>query len=176
MGVMSMRLYCFWQPSELQPSARSLEELQIESITIYFDAWEGLDIDLRWWQFPGKCWGNQSGWGAGALCESLPCAIKTIRNSQGHNSYVPSPDNQPPKCLSCTCLKMVISICQDILLCFLFHTNNREGSVWIILVDGCKKAMKGNSGNWVTIAWRVCMVCCHTCLYVWMSGWLCCWN
>lgn len=46
MGVMSVRLYCFWQPSELQPSARSLEELQMESITIYFDAWESLDIDL----------------------------------------------------------------------------------------------------------------------------------
>lgn len=46
MGVMSVRLYCFWQPSELQPSTRSLEELQMESITIYFDAWESLDIDL----------------------------------------------------------------------------------------------------------------------------------
>lgn len=46
MGVMSVRLYWFWQPSELQPSARSPEELQMESITIYFDAWESLDIDL----------------------------------------------------------------------------------------------------------------------------------
>lgn len=46
MGVMSVRVYCFRQPSELQPTARPLEELQMESITIYFDAWESLDIDL----------------------------------------------------------------------------------------------------------------------------------
>lgn len=46
MEVMSVRLYCFRQPSELLPCARSLEGLQMESITIYFDAWENLDIDL----------------------------------------------------------------------------------------------------------------------------------
>lgn len=89
MGVMSVRLYCFRQPSELQPGARSLEELQMESITIYFDAWESLDIDLRWWQSPRKCWGNQSGRCAGAMCESVPSAIKRIRNSQGHNGLPP---------------------------------------------------------------------------------------
>lgn len=90
MGVMSTGLYCFWQPSELQPSARSLEELQMESITIYFDAWESLDIDLRWWQFPGKCWGNQSGWCAGAICESLPCAIKNNKEPTGEQRFTSS--------------------------------------------------------------------------------------
>lgn len=79
MGVMSPRLYCFWQPSELQPSAKPLEELQMESITIYFDAWESLDIDLRWWQFPEKCWGNQSGWCADAMCAS---ALRNKNNKE----------------------------------------------------------------------------------------------
>lgn len=82
MGVMSVRLYCFWQPSELQPSARSLEELQIESITIYFDAWESLGIDLGWWQFPRKCWGNQSGWCAGTQWESLHSGKKMYKKKK----------------------------------------------------------------------------------------------
>lgn len=83
MGVMSVRFYCFWQPSELQPSARSLEELQIESITIYFDAWESLGIDLGWWQFPRKCWGNQSGWCAGTQWEYLPSEGRKKKKNTG---------------------------------------------------------------------------------------------
>lgn len=47
MEVMSVRHYWFWQPPQLQASTGSLEEFQMESITIYFDVWESLDIDLR---------------------------------------------------------------------------------------------------------------------------------
>lgn len=112
MGVMSARLYCFRQPSEPKPRARSLEELQMESITVHFDAWESLDIDLGWWQFPRKCWGNQSGQCAGAICESMPSATKS--NKAHTMVYVLPSDNQPTQCSSCPYLKMVNSLAQSI--------------------------------------------------------------
>lgn len=45
-GVMSVRLNCFRQPSEPQPNTKSMKKLQMEPIAIYIDAWENVDIDL----------------------------------------------------------------------------------------------------------------------------------
>lgn len=160
MGVMSMRLYCFWQPSGLQPSARSLEELQMESITIYFDAWESLDIDLGWWQFPGKCWGNQSGWCVAAICKSMPSAIKRMRISQGCNSfYLFSPDSQQAEC-TWTWQFCFVKTCFSLILlwyvsCVAQTTENYELGVYRWMATDFKgRCLKNTNGRRVTAAWR----------------------
>lgn len=96
MGVMSVRVYCFRQPSELQPTARPLEELQMESITIYFDAWESLDIDLGWWQFPRSA--EEISQGRLCLCcirVSASCNKRREGTRRGTMLSLLCPDNQP---------------------------------------------------------------------------------
>lgn len=178
MRVMSLRLYCFRQPSELQPSARSLEELQMESITIYFDAWESLDIDLGWWQFPRKGWGNPSEQCAGAICYvlSLLSAIKRIRNSQGHNGV-------PPLFWQSTIEMLVMDLLGDGYFSFPSYT-----VPWCcydtVLVSHKQlkvRSVPGGLGG-VFCAWKILMRCFSTSLLVpagllkewdveWIDGW-----